>query len=208
MNLYYFSKDWIDRMEGLFKNPRNTYEVKLWENGKLVYDSHKENKTTKPNNNAPKSIKGDYDLSIHGNKIVLVDNKDGTTVETRCHPDDEFDIGVGINEAFKKLNQKREEEKKCNKEENEKIKVGDWVEVVNSGRGYSLWYDWLPYNKFNLIKKFGYGRILTEGMKGQVKFMNGTKDNLGKEIVYFEDCMGLCHTIGIDGLKKVAKPNV
>lgn len=162
----------------------------------------------KPNNKAPKSIKGDYDLSIHGNKIVLVDNVDGTTVEAKCHPDDDFDIGAGINEAFKKMNQKREEEKKYKKEEEKKIKIGDWVEVVNPGRCYPYWYRWLPYDKFNLIKKFDYGKFLTKGMKGQVKFMNGTKDNLDKEFVYFEDCTGLCHTIGIDGLKKVAKPNV
>lgn len=162
----------------------------------------------KPNNNAPKSIKGDYDLSIHGNTIVLVDNGDGTTVETRCHPDDNFDIGVGINEAFKKLNQKREEERKYKEEEDKKIKVGDWVEVVYCGRVYPFWYHWLPYDKFNLIKKFGYGKSLTTGMKGQVKFMNGTKDEFGKELVYFEDCTGICHTIGIDGLKKVVKPSV
>ena len=42
----------------------------------------------KPNNSAPKSIKGDYDLSIHGNKIVLVDNIEGTSVEAKCSPED------------------------------------------------------------------------------------------------------------------------
>ena len=71
----------------------------------------------KPNNNAPKSVKGDYDLSIHGNKIVLVDNADGTIVEAKCHPDDDFDIGAGIKEAFKKLNEKREEIRKQKEEE-------------------------------------------------------------------------------------------
>ena len=63
----------------------------------------KKDKNCNPNNSAPKSIKGDYDLSIHGNKIVLVDNVDDTTVEARCHPDDDFDVGIGIKEAFKKL---------------------------------------------------------------------------------------------------------
>ena len=179
---------------------------KVWVNGELVYDSTKVPKLR--NNNVPKSIKGDYDLSIHGNKIVLVDNANGTTVEAKCHPDDNFDIGIGIREAFKKMNEKREEIRKQKDEEEKKIKVGDWVEVVNSGQCYPYWYHWLPCVKFNLIKKFDYGKSLTKGMKGQVKFMNGTKDNLGKELVYFEDCTGLCHTIGIDGLKKVKKPNV
>lgn len=74
----------------------------------------------KPNNSAPKSIKGDYDLSIHGNKIVLVDNIEGTSVEAKCSPEDNFDIGEGIKEAFKKLNAKREEIRK-EKEEEEKM---------------------------------------------------------------------------------------
>ena len=46
-------------------------------------------------NNAPKCIKGDYDLSIHGNRILLVDKQDTIMVEAKCHPDDDFDIGVG-----------------------------------------------------------------------------------------------------------------
>ena len=68
-------------------------EWKININGDTVFAS---SAPKKPNHNAPKSIKGEYGLSIHGNKIVLVDNVDGTTVETKCHPDDEFDVGVGV----------------------------------------------------------------------------------------------------------------
>lgn len=203
MNLYYFSKDWIDRMEGLFKNPRNTYEVKLWENGKLVYDSHKENKTTKPNNNAPKSIKGDYDLSIHGNTIVLVDNKDGTTVETRCHPDDEFDIGVGINEAFKKLNQKREEE-------NEKIKVGDWVEITNWKLSYPIYSRFFSeHNLEDLGRNFRYGCYLNNGDKLQVAHIEGDRFVLSrKEKIGAYGLQNCVYLMDIHSVKKVVKPNV
>ena len=63
------------------------YTVKAWVNGECVYDSTKgglqKYKTTNINK-APKFIKGDYDLSIHGNKIVLVDNSNGTTIEKYC----------------------------------------------------------------------------------------------------------------------------
>lgn len=76
-------------------------------NGWLIDDD--EIYPKKPNHKAPKFIRGDYDLSIHSNKIVLVDNVDGTTVEAKCHPDDDFDIGVGIKEAFRKMNNKRVE---------------------------------------------------------------------------------------------------
>lgn len=115
------------------------YFPKKWSiifDGETVFSSEnriKNGKDNKISNNAPKSIKGDYDLSIHGNKIVLVDNVDGTTVEAKCHPDDDFDIGVGIREAFKKLNEKREEIRKEKEEEEKRIKVGDWVQVIDNG---------------------------------------------------------------------------
>lgn len=160
-------------------------------------------------NKAPKSIKGDYDLSIHGNKIVLVDNKDGTTVEAKCSPEDNFDIGEGIKETFKKLNEKREElRKQREEEEKKKIKVGDWVEVVLPGRGYSLWYDWLPNNRFDLVKRFDYGKFLKKGMIGKVLYISKEKGISSDVVVYFEDMGGKCHTIDLVGLKKVVKPNV
>lgn len=126
----------------------------------------------KPNNNAPKSIKGDYDLSIHGNKIVLVDNTDGTTVEAKCHPDDDYEIGLGIKEAFKKLNEKREEIRKQKEEEEKKIKVGDWVEVIDSG-GHS--YPWsVNFFKFDDVKDYSpyfcYGVIPVNDTIGKIVY--------------------------------------
>ena len=157
----------------------------------------------KPNNNAPKSIKGDYDLSIHGNKIVLVDNVDGVTIETKCHPEDNFDIGIGMTEAFNKLNAKKEEIKK-RKLLDQKIKVGDTIKVIDAGYGYTQYYQWLPYDSFELIKKFDFGRRLTEGMIGTVKYI-GKHPNDNATLIYFEDKKGLCHTIDIKGVEKIKK---
>ena len=134
-------------------------------------------KLSKPNNNAPKSIKGDYDLSIHGNKIVLVDNVDSTTVEAKCHPDDDFDIGIGIKEAFKKLNEKREEIRKQKEEEEKKIKVGDWVEVVNNGASCSTKDQFfMKNNLFNYAARFRYGVSPNEGTRGKVLFVEENSD--------------------------------
>lgn len=156
----------------------------------------------KPDNNAPKSIKGDYDLSIHGNKIVLVDNKDGTTVEAKCHPDDNFDIGAGIKEAFKKLNEKREEDKK--------IKVGDWVEVVDCEISYPIYSTFFSENNLkDLGRNFRYGCYLNNGDKLQVAHIKGDRFVLKRKEKIggygFQDCVYL---MDIRGLKKVAKPNV
>lgn len=163
----------------------------------------------KSNNNAPKSIKGDYDLSIHGNKIVLVDNTDGTTVEAKCHPDDDFDIGTGIEEAFKKLNEKREEVRKQKEKEEEKIKVGDWVEVVNCGQAYITYPEWL-YDKvdFKYIRRYCYKYCPSNGEIGRVVAVGTHEANKESILVAFETKYKNIYIVNQKGLKKVAKPNV
>lgn len=167
---------------------------------------------SKPNNNAPKSIKGDYDLSIHGNKIVLVDNADGTTVEAKCSPEDNFDIGEGIKEAFKKLNEKREELRKQKEEEDKQIKVGDWVEVVNYGDSYTTHTDFFVKNNVPIqyCVNYCYGSHLSNGERGRVLFIADNKAIIQSAFVddtdfEFEDAIYL---IGLKGLRKVAKPSV
>ena len=178
---------------------------KIWHNGKLVYDSTKVNK---PDNCAQKTVKGDYDLSIHGNKIVLVDKNEGTTVEAKCHPDDNFDIGLGIQEAFKKMNVKREEIKNAKEEEDKKIKVGDWVEVVRPGATYPMYTDFFEKNNLSYYGKiFRYGTTVKEGTVGKVVFILKdyivikSTENFGN---YGErDCTYLVSPFAI---RKVAKP--
>lgn len=180
---------------------------KIWRNGKLVYDSTK-GASVKPNNNAPKSIKGDYDLSIHGNKILLTDKNEGTMVEAKCHPDDNFDIGVGIKEAFKKLNEKREEIRKQKEEGDKKIKVGDWVEVVRPSATYPMYTDFFEKNNLSYYGKiFRYGTTVKEGTVGRVVFILKdyivikSTENFGN---YGErDCTYLVSPFAI---RKVAKP--
>lgn len=168
-------------------------------------------KVKKVNNKAPKNIKGDYDLSIHGNKIVLVDNVDGTTVEAKCSPEDNFDIGEGIKEAFKKLNEKREELRK-QKEEEKKIKVGDWVEVVNYGDSYITHTDFFVKNNVPIqyCVNHCYGSHLSNGERGRVLFIADNKAIIQSTFVNdtsfeFEDAIYL---IGLKGLRKVAEPHV
>lgn len=177
----------------------------------------------KNSNKAPKSIKGDYDLSIHGNKIVLVDKNEGATVEAKCHPDDDFDIGVGIKEAFKKMNEKREEIRKAKEEEEKKIKVGDWVEVVNNGASCSQLDDFFEKNNvLQYAARFRYGVSPFIGTKGKVLFI-GNNTHGEKNVVVMEvpeekycgssefsdlNCYNGLYLICLNGLRKVAKPRV
>lgn len=173
----------------------------------------------KPNNSAPKSIKGDYDLSIHGNKIVLVDNTDGTTVEAKCHPDDDFDIGFGVKEAFKKMNEKREEIRKQKEEEEKKIKVGDWVEVANPGESYTTYSNF--FEKYAIEKigiSFRYGVIPNKGIIGKIVFTDDEFSvvqvqedmKFGNELYTgtWNKCHDCVYLIKNKGLKKVKNPNV
>lgn len=180
------------------------------------------NKMTKPDNNVPKSIKGDYGLSIHGNKIVLVDNVDGTTVEAKCHPDDDFDIGIGITEVFKKLNVKREEIRKAKEDEEKKIKVGDWVEVINPGGGsypgradffnQHKTREYAPYYRFGVVPKKGsIGKVVyIEEKPNEINNIYVIQENYSpcygeKEFKQLKYANGI-YLVTINGIRKVAKP--
>ena len=71
-------------------------------------------------NLAPKWLEGDYDLHIEGNRMTMT-SKDGKKVETRCHPEDDWRLQVGIDE----LKERMTEAKKPRE-----IKVGDKVKLV------------------------------------------------------------------------------
>lgn len=100
---------------------------------------NKSKKKFKPSNRSPKSIRGEYQLSIHGNFIKLKNLETKTEVEARCHPDDNFDISFGIQEAFRKLNQ-------VEREKLTKIKVGDFVKIVDNEATYTTFDTWIYKN--------------------------------------------------------------
>ena len=68
-------------------------------------------------NLAPKWLEGDYDLHIEGNRMTMT-SKDGKKVETRCHPDDDWRLQVGIDEL---------KERMADAKKPREIKVGDKV---------------------------------------------------------------------------------
>ena len=86
---------------------------------KLEYKFYKKNL-------APKWLEGDYDLHIEGNRMTMT-SKDGVEVETRCHPDDSWNLQVGIDELSRRMREAKKPRE---------IKVGDMVNVT-----CEYWYD-------------------------------------------------------------------
>ena len=80
-------------------------------------------------NLAPKWLEGDYDLHIEGNRMTMT-SKDGKKVETRCHPEDDWQLQVGIDEL---------KERMASAKKPREIKVGDVV-TVKAREKYSPMY--------------------------------------------------------------------
>lgn len=79
-------------------------------------------------NLAPKWLEGDYDLHIEGNRMTMT-SKQGTEVETRCHPDDDWQLQVGIDELKERMIEKTKPI--------EPIKLGSKVKFK---KGCTDWY--------------------------------------------------------------------
>ena len=96
-------------------------------------------------NKVSKELEGEYILTIKDNAITLVDSK-GNKYVAKCHPEDNFSISEGIKEAFKK------------KEQDNAIKIGDTVEVINNSESFTKldrFFD--RHNLERYASKYRYG---------------------------------------------------
>lgn len=204
LDLFNFERDFYDEANQLLKSPFSFYKLKMWKNGEVIYDSTKDN-LSKLKNKVPKYMKGDYDLSIHGNKIVLVDNIDGTTVEAKCHPDDEFDIGIGIKEALQKLQDKRELR---NRKTTNDIQIEDLVQIIDYKKSYIDYPKWL-YDKvdFKYVRNYLHNRYPLNGMIGKVIAIGRHDENKNKILIGLQTKNKCVYIVDKEGLKKVMKPN-
>ena len=146
--------------------------TKIYVNDELVYDNHNgkvkvnkllaKKKEEKKSNKAPKNIKGDYQLHIHGNEITLIDEDTGHIAATKCSPEDNFDIGEGMKIVFARMNEEKEIT-------NNDFQVGDYVEIVNNTACYPRYTDWVYKNLiFDYVKKFKYNCVPHEKAKGRI----------------------------------------
>ena len=135
----------------------------------------------------------------NGQEIVGLHKINGETVKktvAKCHPDDEFDFMTGATLALERM-----------KEENQKpdngLRIGDKVEVVDDGKGYTSYYGWFKaYNEIELGLRYAYGSPVTKGEVGVVKAIY-PHTRFGNMIVAIEDREEVVHLVGKEGLRKI-----
>lgn len=154
------------------------------------------------NYEAPKWMEGVYTLKVRGRKITIerLSHDDDVPAKSHatCHKDDQFDISEGAKVALDRLKEKKEE----------KFKVGDEVEIIDSGMSFATLDNVDP--KFAI--RYRYGCVPINGTRG--KIVGQYADN----IVYVEvrtekylgdpnytsiDCNNSIYVMDIRGLKKV-----
>lgn len=155
------------------------------------------------NYEAPKWMEGEYTLKVHGRKITIerlstADDDVPTKSHATCHKDDQFDIGEGAKVALDRLKEKKEE----------KFKVGDEVEIIDSGASYMAIDNVDP--KFAI--RYRYGCVPINGTRGKIvgwynNYIAYVKVHIDK---YFGDpeyadlhCIDSIYTMTIQALKKV-----
>ena len=153
------------------------------------------------NYEAPKWMEGEYTLKVHGRKITIerLSHDDGAPTKSHatCHKDDQFDIGEGAKVALDRLKEKKEE----------KLKVGDKVEIIDSGISYST----LDNVDTKFAIRYRYGCVPINGTRGKIV------GQYNDDIVYVEVrtekylgdpgytdlfCSNSIYAMGIKGLKK------
>lgn len=141
------------------KNATNAFEFTISTidnkiNENLVENSLKEKPVT---NKVHPKLEGEYKLKIKGDKICLI--KNDLYVSVRCHEEDDYKIGKGVEQCFSKIFE----------EINKPIMIGDTVKIVDNEDAYTTYTDWLyTYLHFNDIKNFQYDKMPKNGVVGEV----------------------------------------
>ena len=177
----FISSDW-------FSEPMKQYT-------KFVKQCMEEFAMKENQNKAPKILEGGYYLTIHDNEIILYSDRDGTTTIAKCHPDDKFNLKYGLDVVFGQMIAKKQGKDK-------EIKAGDEVEIVDTGKMYTTYPEWLCRNcDFEFVKSYAYKNIGYKGLRGTVIAVapHGTANRVLAAIYSH----GSTYLIDVEGLKKV-----
>lgn len=154
---------------------------------------------------------GTYTISVGGSAIAVAKrvkvNEDGlgfpiyknVIATTRCCPEDEFDLTTGLTLAIDRLNEKIKPKD---------IQVGDTVKIIDSGKCYSTFKEWVAKNVTNITKaiKYAYSCVPDEvELAKTFKVLYISTDALNNKLAYIESEFfeKACYLVDIKGLKKV-----
>lgn len=163
-------------------------------------------KVTTVQNQADPALEGKYTLTIQENQVTVEQNEFNGTA--KCDPADSFDLGEGVKIAMGRLLEAKDKAKKEAKAK--AIKVGDLVKVVNSGKAYTTYCDWLLNNKVKLeyLCRYRYNTNPYNGLIGKVLYVAPWKPETKIDTVTLVLIQDLtvsknCYLISVNGIEKV-----
>ncbi len=116
--------------------------------------------------------------------VIALDKRTGKKAVAKCSPDDEFDFNIGAKLAFERL--------EALEKQDEEIKVGDLVKVVDCGKLYPYYHPKvkeLANNNADVLAKFRYGDVL-EDANGEKLLKYNMKVYAKKEDLYLLEDIG------------------
>lgn len=133
-----------------------------------------------------------YGVMKCGNKVVK-------RVEAKCHEDDEFSFETGAKIVMDRLFDD-ENEKKI--ENDSTINVGDKVKIIDGGKAYTTYTEWVMQNCPEKAVYYRYNVYEANGIVGTViKIAPHMITDI--PLCYVETESNACYLIGIEGLEKV-----
>lgn len=149
---------------------------------------------------APPELEGEYKLTIKGRKMKMEKLDDGIKVRATCNKTDDWNIVEGISVCLQRM--------KAEQDAAKEIKVGDKVKVVDNGKQYTGYADWVAKNVKSRtdVARFCYSRDIPNGTVGTVICI-APHGITGETLVYIkamdEEFDYGCYLMDIAGLKKI-----
>lgn len=183
---------WIMGEEAMEFKPRESYPYYLVRHyGRIGFSERADNCKTIPAERFMKDMKK-ITIVSDGKTVTATDEK-GRKGIAKCSPEDTFSLGYGAKLAIERI---------------EEIKVGDEVEVTNSGKGYTTYYYFFKHNDIDIeyAARYRYGMEVPEHCKMRVVGIH-KHETCDRDIAILED-IGLFNDRGVflvdvRGLKKV-----
>lgn len=106
-----------------------------------------------------------YIIRSDGKTTTVKDVKTNITGTSKCHPEDEFNLGLGINLALQRM----EEQRKKKIEEANKIEDGCLAEIIDNGGSYTTYSEFAKkYFTLDECIRYAYNYCPPNGTKVRV----------------------------------------